>query len=74
MAGNRSSLPASAGSKISRKKKGCMSQSVRHYSSRVIHIHNRAFEEDLTRDTLNRLIQRIDEEFYMPDEFETENP
>jgi hypothetical protein len=51
-----------------------MSQSVRHFSSRVIHIHNRAFEEDLTRDTLNRLIQRIDEEFYMPDEFETENP
>ncbi|OPY36091.1 MAG: hypothetical protein A4E35_02133 [Methanoregula sp. PtaU1.Bin051] len=40
----------------------------------VIHIHNRAFEEDLTRDTLNRLIQRIDEEFYLPDEFEPENP
>jgi elongation factor P hydroxylase len=51
-----------------------MSQTVRHQSSRVIHIHNRAFEEDLTRDTLNRLIQRIDEEFYMPDEFEPENP
>jgi hypothetical protein len=26
------------------------------------------FEEDLTRDSLNRLIQRMDEELTMPDE------
>jgi hypothetical protein len=30
------------------------------------------FEEDLTRDTLNRLIQRIDEELTLTDETEFE--
>jgi hypothetical protein len=30
------------------------------------------FEEDLTRDTLNRLIQRIDEELSLTDETEYE--
>jgi len=30
------------------------------------------FEEDITRDTLNRLIQRIDEEFTLTDETEFE--
>jgi hypothetical protein len=35
-------------------------------------ITNRVFEEDLTRDTLNRLIQRIDEELSLTDETEYE--
>lgn len=35
-------------------------------------ITNMVFEEDLTRDTLNRLIQRIDEELSLTDETEHE--
>jgi hypothetical protein len=35
-------------------------------------ITNTVFEEDLTRDALNRLIQRIDEELSITDEIENE--
>ena len=35
-------------------------------------ITNMAFEEDMTRDTLTRLIQRIDEELSLMDETEHE--
>lgn len=35
-------------------------------------ITNKVFEDDLTRDTLNRLIQRIDEKLSLTDETEHE--
>lgn len=35
-------------------------------------IRNMVFEEDLTRDTLHRLIQRIDEDLFFSDETENE--
>jgi len=36
-------------------------------------IHTAVLEEDLTRETLHRLIQRIDEELYAPEEAELED-
>ena len=62
-AGRRNSPLASANWKISRKKKRTLQ------SGRCI-IHSMYREENLTRDVLHRLIERMDEDLIAPDEAE----
>jgi hypothetical protein len=77
MAGIRNSPTINVSSKISQRNNGHTIQSCGggHGSTAALRTEHRwyiitpmVFEEDLTRDSLNRLIQRMDEELTMPDE------